>query len=57
MEEKLDLLNKKIAEIASLNGIQALLDWDQQVNMPPGGVEDRSNQAALIGELIHHRST
>lgn len=57
MSDKLDLLNAKIAEIADLNGIAALLGWDQQVLMPSGGTEDRANQAALIGQLSHQRTT
>ncbi len=57
MSEKLNLLNSKISEIADLTGIGALLGWDQQVLMPKGGTEDRANQAALIGQLIHERIT
>lgn len=57
MSENLEKLNLKIAEITDLSGIQALLGWDQQVNMPPGGTEDRANQAALIGGMIHERIT
>lgn len=57
MSEKLDLLNAKIAEIADLNGISALLGWDQQVLMPSGGIEDHANQAALIGQLSHQKTT
>ncbi len=57
MKEKIDSLNALSADIASLNGISALLNWDQLVNMPPGGVEDRSQQAALIGGMLHDRIT
>jgi carboxypeptidase Taq len=57
MNEKLRLLNEKIAEISDLVGVQALLGWDQQVLMPPGGAEDRANQSALIGKMIHERIT
>ena len=47
-EEKLNQLRQLTAELANLGGIQALLDWDQQVNMPRGGMEARSAQAALV---------
>ncbi len=57
MKEKLNKLNALSAEIIDLTHIQALLGWDQQVLMPPGGTEDRGNQAALIGGMIHERMT
>jgi carboxypeptidase Taq len=57
MSEKIERLNALAAEIFDLNGISALLGWDQHVNMPPGGVEDRSNQTALIGGYLHDRIT
>lgn len=57
MNEKLQKLNTLTAEIVDLNGIASLLGWDQHVFMPPGGVEDRGNQMALIGGLAHDRIT
>ncbi|MFH1447010.1 MAG: carboxypeptidase M32 [Chloroflexota bacterium] len=57
MKEKLNKLNALFAEIIDLTHIQALLGWDQLVLMPPGGTEDRGNQAALIGGMIHERMT
>ena len=57
MEEKIKQLNTLMGEVADLAGVGALLGWDQQVNMPPGGVDDRGNQMALIGGLIHDRIT
>ena len=57
MEEKIKQLNTLMGEVADLAGVGALLGWDQQVNMPPGGVDDRGNQMALIGGLIHNRIT
>jgi len=57
MNEKIERLNASLAEISDLGGIAALLGWDQQVLMPKGGVNDRGNQAALIGGLMHDRIT
>jgi carboxypeptidase Taq len=57
MEEKMQQLKTRLAEIADLNNTAALLGWDQQVNMPPMGAEDRGNQLALLGKLSHARST
>lgn len=56
-EEKLAKLREITAEIGRLGGIQALLEWDQQVNMPRGGAEDRGNQSALIAGLAFDKST
>jgi carboxypeptidase Taq len=57
MEEKITQLKDKLAEIMDLNYTAALLGWDQQTYMPPGGAEARGNQLALLGKLIHERST
>ena len=56
-EEKLNQLRQLTAELANLGCIQALLDWDQQVNMPRGGMEDRSAQAALVAGIMYDRAT
>ncbi|MGZ6346268.1 MAG: carboxypeptidase M32, partial [Anaerolineales bacterium] len=57
MEEKMKQLREKLAEISDLNTVGAVLGWDQQTYMPPGGAEGRGNQLALIGQLAHERST
>ena len=56
-EEKINQLRHLTAELANLGGIQSLLDWDQQVNMPRGGMEDRSAQAALVAGIMYDRAT
>lgn len=56
-EQKLQELRLREQEIATLGGVQALLDWDQQVNMPVGGAEDRANHMAIIGSILHDHST
>lgn len=43
------------AEIADLNGAAALLGWDQQVHMPPGGAAARAEQQALLQRLAHEK--
>lgn len=35
----------------------ALLEWDQEVMMPSGGIEYRSRQQALLAQLNHERAT
>jgi len=57
MEEKIQQLKTMLAEIADLNYASALLGWDQQTYMPPGGAEARGNQLALLGRLAHERGT
>lgn len=44
-----DILNK----VARLNQAAAVLDWDQQCYMPPGGAEARAEQSAVLGRLHH----
>src|SRR5450756_263622 len=57
MEEKIKQLREALAEISDLSTVGAVLGWDQQTYMPPGGAEGRGNQLALIGRLAHERST
>ena len=57
MEEKVRQLKTILAEISDLNYASALLGWDQQTYMPPGGAEARGNQLALLGRLAHDRGT
>jgi len=57
MEQKLAQLKTMLAEISDLTGAAALLGWDQQVNMPPGGAEARGNQLGTLQRLIHERQT
>jgi carboxypeptidase Taq len=37
--------------------IGAILGWDQETYMPPGGIEERSEQLALIEALAHEKAT
>jgi len=44
-------------EVSVLRSIESLLDWDQECNMPPEGVKDRSLQLASITTMIHEKLT
>jgi carboxypeptidase Taq len=57
MEKKLEQLRAILADISDLTYAAALLGWDQQTYMPPGGAEARGNQLALLGRLVHERAT
>jgi carboxypeptidase Taq len=43
-------------EESLLASCEALLEWDELVQMPPGGVEQRSRQRALLAGLLHERA-
>jgi len=47
-------LDRKIHRLAA---VQATLEWDQETNLPPSAVEERSEQLALIEGLIHELQT
>jgi carboxypeptidase Taq len=53
----LDDLRRALAEVADLQRAAAVLGWDQETCMPPGGVEDRANQLATLLSLAHERFT
>ena len=57
MEEKLQKLTELIAEISDINHSIALLGWDQQVFMPPGGTEDRGYMMGTLDKLAHEKFT
>ncbi len=44
-------------ETSTLRSAMSVLGWDQRTKMPPGGVEQRSNQLALLAKLTHERAT
>jgi carboxypeptidase Taq len=52
-----DELIRRMREEALLTSCEALLEWDQETYMPPGGVEHRSEQLALLAGLLHERGT
>ena len=57
MQEKLNQLKAVMAEVSDLKRAAAVLEWDQQVNMPPGGAEARGNQLATLLQLAHVKAT
>jgi carboxypeptidase Taq len=48
-------LRSRLAEIADLDSVAAVLSWDQQTYMPPGGAEARAEQLATLARLSHER--
>ena len=57
VSEKMQQLLDLAAEITDLGHISAVLGWDQQVYMPPGGAEERGMQSAAIGRIMHEKFT
>lgn len=54
---KWDELMARWQEIYDLDGVSALLSWDQSTYMPSGGGAVRARQSALIERLAHERRT
>ena len=57
MESKVNELKSLLAEAHDLQNAAALLNWDQQTYMPPGGAEARSYQLATLESLAHRKFT
>ncbi len=53
MGDKLEKLREMLGEVADLSHASALLGWDQQTYMPPGGAKDRAMQLATLNSLAH----
>ncbi|OJX38874.1 MAG: carboxypeptidase [Chloroflexi bacterium 44-23] len=57
MQEKMELLKSRIADIAHLSHAGAVLGWDQNTYMPPAGATGRGNQLAVISRVAHEWAT
>ncbi len=55
MQAKLDQLKSILGVISDLYGAMAVLGWDQQCYMPPGGVVHRGNQLSTLSSLAHSK--
>jgi carboxypeptidase Taq len=55
MNEKLQELKARLMEINDLKSASALLVWDQETYMPPGGAPARARQAATLERLAHEK--
>lgn len=53
MQETLDKLKSRLAEINDLKAASAVLYWDQSTYMPPGGAAARGRQLATLAQLAH----
>ncbi len=55
MEKYFKALQSTLAEIVDLERAAALLDWDQQTYMPPGGTQARGNQLGTLRGIAHQK--
>jgi len=53
----IEQLREKLNEVSRLGQAAAVLDWDQQCYMPPGGGDARAEQSAVIQKVIHEKFT
>lgn len=57
MEPKFKELVTRLNEVYDLNMASAVLMWDQETYMPPGGAEARAQQIATLQRLAHEKFT
>lgn len=53
MGEHYQALKAYLSEINNLHRAEALVSWDQQTNMPPGGAQAKSAQLATLARIAH----
>ena len=51
--EKYQQLKERMAEITDVYMAAALLNWDQQTQMPPAGAEARAQQLGTLSKIAH----
>lgn len=57
MTQALSQLKDHLAEVTALGEAAAVLGWDQQTYMPPGGSEARAAQMTALSGVIHEKRT
>jgi carboxypeptidase Taq len=50
-------LQDRLADVTTLNQVNALLDWDLQTQMPPGAADARARHNSTLSKLIHQMFT
>jgi len=53
MKNPYEELEDRFKRMDALNGALSMLYWDMSAMMPPGGVESRSEQLAVL-KTLHH---
>ncbi|MEM7673423.1 MAG: carboxypeptidase M32 [Verrucomicrobiota bacterium] len=57
MKPDFEKLVKKLQTTASIQQVDRLLGWDEQVNLPPGSAETRARQMAAMADVLYERRT
>ncbi len=57
MSEKYTKLLKHVKEITNVGNAAAILSWDQETGMPPGGASARASQMATLARIQHEMLT
>src|SRR5438309_2174287 len=57
MADAMKRLRAILAEVTDIQRAGAVLDWDQETYMPPGGIQNRADQASTLSEVAHRRFT
>ncbi len=57
MTKKYERYVQLLQKVADLEAVQAILGWDQEVNMPVAGAASRARQLATVAGLGHELST
>lgn len=57
MSEKFDKLKTTLSELSDIGRAIAVLYWDRETHMPPGGAEERANQLATLTKILHAKFT
>ncbi len=55
--QAIEQLKGHLADIKALSEAAAVLGWDQQTYMPPGGAPARAAQIMALSRIIHQKST
>src|ERR1700683_4645490 len=55
MSERVERLRQRLREQIDLRHATAVLEWDQQTMMPPGGAESRAESLATLERFAHEQ--
>lgn len=55
MTQSIQALKARLTDIAHLHRAAAVLEWDMQTYMPPGGAPARADQMALLSKVAHEQ--
>jgi carboxypeptidase Taq len=57
LSNKFETLKSRLKEVHDLNQAAAVLGWDQQTYMPPGGTAGRAEQLSTLSKIAHEKFT